>query len=146
VSVANAHPPPNVLRIINPVFRTLLKSPLSPIVPGHLVLLKFKGRRSGRDYEIVTGWHEVDGQHLVFSPARWPVNFEGGAPAEVVRGRTRRRGTGTLVRSPEEIAPKLDKAVAQAGDRNIGMKVSASHTITPDDVRAVGRKMIVLDV
>jgi len=146
VSVANAHPPPTVLKVINPIFRTLLKSPLGGMAPGHLVVLKFTGRKSGRAYEIVTGWHEVDGEHLVFSPARWPVNFADGAPAEVIRGRTVLRGTGTLVRDPALIAPKLDKAVAQAGDRNIGMKVSSGHTISPDDVRAIGRKMIVLDV
>jgi hypothetical protein len=146
VSVAEAHPSPNVLRVINPIFRTWLKSPLGSLAPSHLVVLRFTGRRSGRTYQIVTGWHELDGEHVVFSPSRWALNFEGGAPAEVIRGRTRRRGMGTLVRDPEVIAPKLDAVVAQAGDHNVGMKVSAGHTISPDDVRAVGRKMIRLNV
>jgi len=38
------------------------------------------------------------------------------------------------------------RSTAQAGARTIGMNVSPGHTIPPDDVRAVGRKMIVLDV
>jgi len=146
VSIESNTPPANLLKVINPIFRTLLKSPLARFAPPGIVLLKFAGRRSGREFEIVTGWHEVDGERLVFSPARWPVNFTGGAPAEVIRGSMHLRGTGTLVRDPEAIAPRLNQAVAQAGARNIGLKMSPGHTITPDDVRTIGRKMIVLDL
>ena len=146
MSVADAHPPPGFLKVVNPIFRTILRSPLGGIAPRHLVILRVRGRKSGRDLKIVTGWHEVDGEHLVFSSGRWAANFEGGAPVEVIRGRTRLSGTGTLVRDPALIAPKLDKAVAAAGDRNIGLKVSPGHTITEDDVRAVRRTMVVLDL
>ncbi len=146
MSVTNASPPKNFLKVVNPILRTLLKSPLAGVTPKHLVILRFAGRKSGRQYEIVIGWHQIDGQNLVFSPYRWTVNFDGGAPVEVIRGSSRRSGSGTLVRDPELVAPKFGQAIDEAGDRNLGVKVSDNDAITPDVVRALERKMIVLDV
>src|SRR4051812_39068425 len=105
--VADAHPSPRVLRIINPIFRTLLRSPLARFAPEGLVVLEFKGRRTGRVYRIVVACHRIDGEWLVFSPADWVVNFRAGADVAVIRGSRRRRGRGQLVSDPEAVAPKL---------------------------------------
>jgi hypothetical protein len=143
-NVSDARPSPKFLKVINPMFRAMLKSPLARMMPSHIVVLRFSGRKSGKTYEIVTGWHEDGGEHLVFSGTKWMLNFEGGAPAEVIRGSDRRKLTGTLVRDPELIAPRLQRSIDQVGAKNIGMQVTPGHTVTPEDVRAIGRKMIVL--
>jgi hypothetical protein len=144
--LANATPPKAVLRIINPLLKTMLGSPLARFAPSGLAVLRFKGRKTGRAYGIVVGWHEIDGERVVFSPAGWSVNFRGGAPVEVITGGRTLRGSGTLVEDPEVLAPKLQQAVEAASPRDLGLKMNDGHRITPDDVRAVGRRMIRFDV
>jgi hypothetical protein len=144
--VVSAPPPKAVLRVINPIFRTLLNSRFASAAPPTFVVLRFTGRRTGRRYDIVVGWHEVAGERVVFSPSLWAVNFRGGRPVEVVRAPRRLRGTGTLVEDPELIAPKLQQVVEGASPRDVGLKMRPGHRITPDDVRAVRRRMIRLNV
>jgi hypothetical protein len=144
--VVSVAPPQAVLRVINPMLRTALGSPAGRFLPERFAVLRFKGRKTGRPYAIVVGWHEVDGERAVFSPAGWAVNFRGGAPAEVVAGGRTLRGSGTLIDDAEVIAPKLQQAVDASSPRDLGLKVEAGHRITPEDVRASGRRMIRLDV
>jgi hypothetical protein len=140
--IENGHPPGAVLKVINPIFKTLLRSPLARFAPPMMVVISFKGRKSGRPYDLVVGWHEVGGEHFVFSPARWPLNFRGGAPVEVRRGSLRRTYTGTLVSDPEVIAPLLQAAVDAGQPRDLGLKMDADDKVTPEAVRTVGRRMI----
>jgi len=140
--IENGHPPTAVLKIINPIFRALLRSPLARAAPPGIAVLSFRGRKSGRPYDIVVGYHEIDGERLVFSPARWPLNFRGGASYELRRGGMHATGTGVLVSDPEEIAPKLQAAVDRRSALDVGLKMGPEDRITPDAVRAVGRRMI----
>ena len=53
------------------------------------MLLAFRGRKSGKTYEVVVGRHEVNGALLVptgTTGRRWRVNFRGGTSAEVTLG------------------------------------------------------------
>jgi hypothetical protein len=83
-------------RIINPVVRLLIRSPLHRLVSQRIALITYTGRRSGRRYTIPVGY-QLAGTQLtitVGSPERkvWWRNLRGtGAPVElVVRGRPRR--------------------------------------------------------
>ena len=87
--VRDAHPPAVLVRVLNPIMRTLLRTPLGRLVRP-FALIEFAGRRSGRRYRVPVGWHHADGVTVVFTPAPWRVNFSAGAPATVhYRGRTR---------------------------------------------------------
>jgi hypothetical protein len=145
--VADQHPPDAFVRVLNPLLSVLLRSPLARVVHAPLVVLRFSGRRSGREYRVVVGWHEVDGGHVVFSPARWAVNFRGGAPVSVAHGGRTLSGTGTLVEDPAIVASGLQDAIdAGSSPRLLGLTVERGHRVTPADVRAVGRRMIRLDL
>src|SRR3954447_21861813 len=109
--VADKRPPRALVTIANAVLRPLMKSPLGRLVRGQLVILRFSGRRSGREYEIVVGWHETGDTRAVFTPARWRFNFSGGAPVTVVHEGRELKGTGTLVDDPAEVARGLQQAI-----------------------------------
>jgi hypothetical protein len=144
--VTEHRPPPAVRAVLNPVVRTLIGSPAGRLITP-LVVLRFTGRRSGRAYAIVTGWHAVGGARVVFSPALWRLNFRGGRPVTVVHGGRRLAGTGTLVEDAEVVAAALQEALdAGSTPTLLGLRIEAGHRVTPDDVRAVGRDMIRLDL
>ena len=81
-------------RVVNPIVRAVLRSPLHPLLSRRLVLLRVTGRRSGRTFELPAAYVRDDSGILVTvgAPERkqWWHNIDGPTPITVVlRGRTR---------------------------------------------------------
>jgi len=79
-------------RFVNPLVRGVLRSPIHGLLSGSLLLLTYKGRRTGRRHSLPVMYAERDGELVVFAglprEKRWWRNFRGGAPLDVVlRGR-----------------------------------------------------------
>jgi hypothetical protein len=131
-----------MLRVANPIMRVFLGSSLGRLA-RRSALLRFAGRRSGRTYRIVVGLHDVDGVPVVFTPARWRVNFRGGAPLTVRhRGRTL-TGSGTLIEDPEAVAAAFQRVIDDGvAPRLLGVGVESGHRLTAQDMRDVGRAMV----
>jgi hypothetical protein len=141
----DARPPIAVIRVLNPIMRMVLRTPLGRAVKP-FALLEFAGRRTGRRYRVPAGWHVVDGTPVVFTPAPWRVNFAESRHALVrYRGRARQM-TGTLVTDPAEVAAALNSLFAAGGaPRDVGIKAPSGHTMGAADVIAVDRAMIRFD-
>jgi hypothetical protein len=80
-------------RVVNPMVRAVLRSPLHPLLSQRLALLRVTGRRSGRTFELPFGYVRDDSGIIVTvgAPARkqWWRNIHGPTPVTVVlRGRT----------------------------------------------------------
>jgi hypothetical protein len=129
--------------VLNPIMRTLLRSPVARAMPDALAVVEFSGRRTGRSYRIVVGAHEAPRARLVFTSAPWANNFRGGAPVALIQNGQRRTATGTLVEDPEVVASAF-QAVFDDGapPRALGLEVPDGHRMTAEDVRAVDRVMI----
>ncbi len=139
----DARPPVLLVRLMSPVMRAILPTPLGRLVRP-FALLVFEGRRSGRRFSVPVGYHEVDGERMVFSPALWRVNFRDGLPVIVwFRGR-RASLTGTLDDDPQSVAASL-RALARSRDGSlgaVGVKVPPGHEMTAADVVVVDRAAI----
>jgi hypothetical protein len=143
-AVLDARPPTTVIRVLNPVMRTILRTPLGRLVRP-FALLEFTGRRSGRRYLVPAGWHEVDGLAIVLSPAPWRANFAGGLPVTVHRRGRALAMTGTLVSDPSVVAVTLRSLLDRgAAPRELGLKMPPGHQVTAADVVAVDRAVIEL--
>jgi hypothetical protein len=145
--VSDKRPSLRLVRAANTVLRPLMKSRFGGLVRGQLVMLRFAGRKSGREYEIVVGWHDSGGTRAVFTPARWGLNFRGGAPVTVLHEGRTLTGTGTLIEEPEEVARGIQHALDSGSKPSLlGITVPEGHRVTPEDVRATERAMIRLEV
>jgi hypothetical protein len=140
--IGDARPPEAVLRVVNPVLRTLLRTPISRAMKG-LALLRFDGRRSGRRFSVVVGWHVIDGVPVVLTPAPWRANFADGAAVTVRRRGRDERLVGRLETDPVTVAAAINALLAAGtSPRAIGLKLPDGHTFSPADVIATGRAMI----
>jgi hypothetical protein len=106
-AVERVKPPEAMVKVANPIMRWLLESPLHGLVDKHLMLLRFRGRRTGRAYVVAVGRRTIDGQLAALTNSGWRVNFRGGAPVEVTLEGENRRGDAELVEDPEEEAGSL---------------------------------------
>jgi hypothetical protein len=144
-TVRDARPPAALIRVLNPIMRLVLRTPLGRLIKP-FALLEFTGRHSGRPYRVPAGWHDANGVRVVLSPAPWRANFAPSAPAVIHhRGRTLHL-TGTLVSDPIEVARYVEAVLAGGtAARQIGLQIPTGHAIAEADVLRVDRKIIRFD-
>jgi hypothetical protein len=80
-------------KIVNPFMKALLRSPLHGFMSGSLVLLHFRGRKSGREFVTPLSYVREGGTVWLLSAhsTRWWMNLrEDGTPVKlVIAGETR---------------------------------------------------------
>jgi hypothetical protein len=134
------HRPPQkaLLRLVNPVFRAVLQSPLHGLLERTfrppLLVLHITGRKSGRRYSIVVGAHDVDGALLVFTGMPWRENARGGTDVEVTRDGVTAPARAILVEDEAAIAGAYATVVRRIGwkaaRRQVGVKVNVGRVPT----------------
>jgi len=131
-----------LVRVMNPILRLVLRTQLGWLVRP-FALLEFRGRRSGRLLRVPVGWHEIETGHVVFTPAPWRVNFDGGAAVTVrVRGR-RLKLIATLEVDPDTVAVALQSLADRRGSlRSVGVDTPDHHRVTAADVAALDRAVL----
>ena len=140
--VRDARPPRAVLRLLNPIVKTLLRTRASRAIP-QIALLEFRGRRSGRRLSVVVGWYTVGDTRVVFTPAPWRSNFAGGAPATVRWRGLEEDQVGTLELDPATVARAIDLVIrAGTSPRTLGLRVPPGHIVTAGDVLRTRRAMV----
>jgi hypothetical protein len=120
------HPPSALLRLINPVLGTLLRTPLAGPARKQLMVLHFTGRKSGREFSIPVSAHVIDGDLYALAGAAWKANFRDGASAQVVYDGKTTAMRGELIKD-RALLPDLYLRCAQSygagrAQRMMGLK------------------------
>ena len=145
-AVTAAHPPEVMLRVINPVLKFALKTPLGGAL-SEFMLLSFTGRKSGRQYATPVSAHRLDGALYVVLEAQWKYNFKGGAPVRVSHRGTTRTMHGELITDPAAVADIVERIALSYGpkkaQRQMGMSFADGRLPTRAEWEdAVGRVKI----
>jgi hypothetical protein len=144
--VEDRRPPAAVLRIVNPVMRRLLRSPLHRAVSKKLMILSVQGRKTDRTIPVVVGRHPVDGQLLVSASGSWRHNLRGGAQVQVTIDGVERTGHAVLEEDPDEVARIYRHLLGNVGlDRagDLGLRVNVERLPTTEEIKpAVAQRAI----
>ena len=139
-------------RLVNPVMRVLLRSPLHGAVSGNISILHFKGRRSGRALNTPLSYVR-DGDTVLFLSSTntgWWKNFRDGEPAvEVELGRERLPGTATLLEGDSEALRDRVRQFLTALPRDAmvyGIKLDKSRLPVEDSLAKAAPKLILVEV
>ena len=108
--------PKFMFHVVNPLMKVLLRSPLHRLVSNELMLLTFRGRKSGRRYTIPVGYIQRGDRLYIFSHTPWWKNLRGGAPVAVRLCGKNRRGTSEVMRDPKAIAQVVQAVVEKRGE------------------------------
>jgi hypothetical protein len=104
-------------RLVNPVVRWLLRSPLHPLLSRSLVILSYQGRKTGR-WRSLPCMYARDGQDLYVVPGQperkvWWRNLCQPTPVRLrLQGRDL-EGTATASSDPETVAAGLRRYLAR---------------------------------
>jgi len=154
-AVERVIPPKAIIRIANPLFRWLLRGPLRGLVDEHLLLLRFRGRKSGRHYEVVVGRRNIGGRLVVLTTSPWRLNLRGGVvEVEATIEGERRRGRAEIEEDPEEVAHVYANFIGEYGyeqaGRRLGIKINVNrmptHEELVDAIERSGLSVITIDL
>ena len=131
------HPPSALLRIVNPMLRTLLRTPLAGSARKQLMVLSFTGRKTGRPYSLPVSAHMIDNNLYALTGAPWKQNFRGGATAEVVYDGKTTAMRGELIRDRAVVSDLYQRCAhaygVQRAQRMIGLKFRDQRMPTLDE-------------
>jgi hypothetical protein len=103
-AVTGSHPPEALLRAVNPLLKSLLRTPLAGPMRKQLMVLSFTGRKSGNQYSVPVSAHIVDNQLYALAGTAWTKNFRGGRPVEVLHNGKTTKMNGELIVDPAVVS------------------------------------------
>lgn len=141
--VERVYPPKLMFMVVNPLMTWALNTGFGKKVEG-LARLEFKGRKSGKDYKLVSALQEVGDRVGVLTNSGWRWNFENGYPVTVITGGERKEMTGTLEADPEEVARIYGHRIEELGvdmaARRLGVKINVDRTPSHDELTDLAKK------
>ena len=130
--------------MVNPFLKKLLTTPLAGAARQQLMVLTFKGRKSGREYSIPVSAHRIDNQLYSLAGAAWTKNFRDGAPAEVLHDGKTTSMRGELITDPATVADLSHRAAesygAKKAQRMMGLSFRDNRVPTLEDFRQAVEK------
>jgi hypothetical protein len=149
--VERRHPPDALMRLVNPLMRRLVARGKAA---DHVLVLHYTGRRSGRRYDVPTGYHLIDGVVTVLTNSRWRHIFRGGLDIEVTYRGVRRAANAVLEDDPLAVATVYRELIAglgvQQAQRRLGIRINVDREPTVDEltdaVRRSGLAMVRIEL
>lgn len=147
-AITESHPPAAVLRVMNPIMRALLRTPLMGGARKQLMVVTFTGRKTGRQYSIPLSAHLIDDTLFALTDAPWKRNFRGGTTAQVLHDGKTTTMRGELIEEPGVVADLYHRCAqsysAKQAQRALGMKFRDNQVPSLDDfAEAVNRLNLV---
>jgi deazaflavin-dependent oxidoreductase (nitroreductase family) len=137
-AVEDARPPKAVLRFVNPVVMSLLRSPLHRLASKNLVLLTVTGRKSGRAYRMpVTRHEQPDGTLVVSAAGGWRHNLQDGAAVRVTLDGQEHAAHVAVEKDPVRATEVFKGLLEHTNARAVGVKVNVESSPTFDEIKPV---------
>jgi hypothetical protein len=125
-AVDAGHPPSALMRLVNPLLGVLLRTPLAGPARKQLMVLRFTGRKTGREFSIPLSAHVIDGRLYALTGAAWKQNFRDGAAAQVLYDGKTAAMRGELIRDRAVVSDLFLRCAesygARRAQRMIGLK------------------------
>ncbi|MEV0544165.1 grhN [Nocardia salmonicida] len=140
-------PPPELMRLINPVVRRVLATRWLGNRIRRQGMVDITGRRTGRSLRIPVCLHRVGDETLIFTERPWRHNLVGGAPVTVTHRGHIRHGRAVLVDAAPSRVGAAMRAAMDDGARpfELGLKVTRGYDPTADDLAVIARSIIRID-
>jgi deazaflavin-dependent oxidoreductase (nitroreductase family) len=137
---------------VNPVIRTVLRSPLHGLVSGNIAILHFTGRKSGRALSTPLSYtRDGDVVRLLSSQnTRWWLNFRGAdANVEIQMAGQRHSGTAHLLEGDsEELRKSVTRFLTQLPrDAKVyGIKLDRNKQPIPESLAEKAPELILVEI
>jgi hypothetical protein len=135
-----------LLPVVNRLLRVWLRSRWHRLVSSSMMVLTFKGVRSGRTYSFPVGYAEEPDGLLTFTRFSWWNNFREERPVSLqLRGREV-QGTAVAVRDPEVVAERLAYYMKRNphDGRYFGVRVGRDGRADPGELARAADSLVMI--
>jgi len=140
--------------VLNPIVRSLLRSPLRSLVDGSLMAIYYTGRRSGRGFSLVTMYARSGDQLIVVvgeaEKKKWWRNFRERTPATVLVRGEKLACDGQILRDdPRKVQSFAAYCAKHPGAASLsGLKRGKDGTFNSEEMAKAARDavMVVFDL
>jgi hypothetical protein len=143
-AVKVSHPPDVILRVVNPLLRLVLRTPVLRAAGKTLMVLSFTGRKSGRRYSVPLSAHQIDHDLYALAGAPWRLNFRGGATAEILHDGKTATMRGELIEDPSAVAERYRRSAesygAKTAQRMMGLKFRDERIPTVEEFAEAAKR------
>jgi hypothetical protein len=143
-SIDAAHPPQALLKVVNPVLRLALRTPLGSALKQFMVV-SFTGRKTGRRFSVPVSAHHLDGDLYVILEAKWKYNFRDGAPADVLHNGRTTHMHGQLITDPAAVADIVHRVASSYGakkaQQTMGLKFRDDTVPSKEEFRTAATRV-----
>jgi len=116
-AISYSPPPAWLIRLVNPVTRALLRSPLHGLLGAGLAVLSLRGRKTGTEYVFPVSWHELNDEVYLLTGERWRRNLDEPAEVELTHRGRRVKKRAEQLTNPEAAARAYLRAIERYGLR-----------------------------
>jgi hypothetical protein len=140
-----------IYKILNPIVKTILKSPLHSIMSGDIVLLKFTGRKSGRELSTPVSYRVVDDSIHCFTDKvnQWWRNLDNVESIELVLKGKALIGKPTVVSKNSEVISKAFGDFLTALPRSASfsdVRLNKEKKPNQDDVERAAKALVFIEI
>ena len=152
VKPANETKPPKWMfkYVVNPVMKTLLRSGKPARMGEMLMLLTFKGRKSGKVYTTPIGYTRTGKDMIeVFTDSPWWVNLKGGAPVTMLIKGKKVKGFAKPVDDKEALVRSTREFLEQNGVEkamHVGLRLKDKRVPSEADLRVILRDRVLIPI
>ncbi len=132
----------------NPIITLLLRSPLYRLMGQGLMLITYKGRKSGKIYTTPINYSEINGELLTtsFKERKWWRNLKDGAQVTVHLNGRDCKATCVVLEDEEDVKPALAEFLRLNPGLARALKVGKDEDgqPAPEDVRRAARGRVMI--
>jgi deazaflavin-dependent oxidoreductase (nitroreductase family) len=142
-------------KIANPFVRLILRSPLHGMMSAAVLLITYRGRKSGKEYTLPVQYVQ-DGNHIYMVPGfpekkTWWRNLKGGMSVRLtLKGKTL-SGNGTLLEHETDLE-KITKGFSlylqqfPSVAKMHNVRIEADNTFNAEDLRRAAKNVVMIRV
>ncbi|HZO73537.1 MAG TPA: nitroreductase/quinone reductase family protein [Ktedonobacteraceae bacterium] len=133
-------------KFVNALIGLLLRSPFSGGIGNVLMLLEFRGRKSGKLYRLPVGYIRQGETVTTFTDRNWWKNLRDQVSVMLYLKGKKLRGTAAIVQEPNLVAEGLSTFVQQhpRAARPYGISFDAAGQLDTESVRQSARRFTMI--
>ncbi len=135
-------------KFVNKAITLLLRSPLHGLISTSIMLLTFKGRKSGKRYAIPVGYVRQRNTVVLFTDHDWYKNLLNQAPVLLYIQGKQLEGSAEVITDKEVTADELLAFVRKnvGAARAYGVTIDANKQPDPESVRQAAKQFTMVRI
>lgn len=141
-----------IFKLVNPLMKGVLRSPLHRLMSNYLMLLTYQGRKTGKSYTNPVGYFQwSENEVAAFTSRRWWTNLLDSRQVTLNIKRQQVEAVPTIIHEQAEVIAFMPEVIRRLGSPSglqMALGLPKDRVPTADDFRAIppGRTIIIFKI